>query len=331
MAADLPHRSVPRYPSLVEIRHLRYFIAVAELRNFTKAAQACFVAQSALSQQIGRLEREAGAPLFTRGKRGAELTPAGQVLLPHARRLVTDEAWARAEMRSYLGLEKGRLTIGFIQTSASGVDLAQVVGEFYRGHPGIELRVVNQTSAEMVDGVRTGALDLAVVGVGPDELPDGLDSRPLAVDPLVGVASGSLADGLTGPVAVAGLVARGPLIQFAPGTGLRRHVDAALVRAGVTAPAGIELAQAADMLEFAALGLGVTIVPRTLAVTAAEPAAAGRGERYAVLGLTDPLAVHPVTLVFDAPRLSVAAREFIDLLGRRADEPSISRTDHYQR
>jgi DNA-binding transcriptional LysR family regulator len=317
----------------MEIRHLRYFIAVAELRNFTRAAQACFVAQSALSQQIGRLEREVGAPLFTRGKRGAALTPAGQVLLPHARRLVTDEAWARAEMRSYLGLEKGRLTIGLIQTSASGVDLAQAVGAFYRGHPGIELRVVNQTSAQMIDGVRAGALDLAVVGVGPDELPDGLDSRLLAVDPLVGVAAGSLADGLTGPAGVAELAARGPLIQFAPGTGLRRHVDAALVRAGVTAAAGIELAQAADMLEFAALGLGVTIVPRTLAVGAARPPAAaaagpagppgeppaGPARPYTVLGLTDPLAVHPVTLVFDAPRLSVAAREFIDLLSHWAN------------
>src|SRR6201989_1631560 len=103
----------------MEIRHLRYFIAVAELRNFTKAAEASFVAQSALSQQISRLEHELGAQLFVRGKRGAELTPAGQLLLPHAKRLVADEAWARAEMRSYLGLEKGRLTVGLIQSMSS--------------------------------------------------------------------------------------------------------------------------------------------------------------------------------------------------------------------
>src|ERR1700760_4580694 len=126
----------------MEIRHLRYFIAVAELRNFTKAAEASFVAQSALSQQVGRLEHEVGAPLFTRGRRGAELTPAGELLLPHARRLVADEAWARAELRSYLGLEQGRLSIGVIQTSASAVDVAGLTARFYRGHPGIELRVV---------------------------------------------------------------------------------------------------------------------------------------------------------------------------------------------
>jgi DNA-binding transcriptional LysR family regulator len=299
----------------VEIRHLRYFIAVAELRNFTKAAEASFVAQSALSQQISRLEHELGALLFTRGKRGANLTPAGELLLPHARRLVADEAWARAEMRSYLGLEKGRLTIGLIQTSASGVDVVGAVAEFSQRHPGIELRIVSQTTAEMVEGVRRGPLDLAVVGIGPDELPDSLQSRQLAVDPLVGVVSEKLADGLAGPVSVADLLGQGRLIQFTAGTGIRRHVDAAVRRAGLEVPSPFELAQASDLLVFAALGLGVTIVPRTLAVTSAARLAEA-GQRYVVLGLTDPLAVHPVTVVFEPSRLSVPAREFVDLLLR---------------
>jgi DNA-binding transcriptional LysR family regulator/uncharacterized membrane protein YoaK (UPF0700 family) len=299
----------------MEIRHLRYFIAVAELRNFTKAAEASFVAQSALSQQISRLEHELGAPLFVRGRRGAELTPAGQLLLPHARRLVADEAWARAEMRSYLGLEKGRLTIGLIQTSASGVDVVGAVAEFSRRHPGIELHIVNQTTAEMVEGVRRGPLDLAVVGVGPDELPEGLESRQLAVDQLVGVVSRKLADGLVGPVSVADLLGRGRLIQFAAGTGIRRHVDAALRRAGLEVSAPFELNQASDLLVFAALGLGVTIMPRTLTMTSVAPLAEA-DQPYVVLGLTDPLAVHPVTVIFEPSRLSVSAQEFVDLLIR---------------
>jgi DNA-binding transcriptional LysR family regulator len=299
----------------VEIRHLRYFIAVAELRNFTKAAEASFVAQSALSQQISRLEQELGAPLFVRGRQGARLTPAGELLLPHARRLVADEAWARAEMRSYLGLEKGRLTIGMIQTStsASGVDVVGGIAEFSRRHPGIELHIVNQPTAEMVEGVRRGPLDLAIVAIGPDELPDSLESRQLAVDPLVGVASEKLADGLVGPVSVADLLGRGQLIQFAAGTGIRRHVEEAVRRAGLQVSSTFELTQASDLLVFAALGLGVTIVPRTLTVTSAAQLAEA-GQRYVVLGLTDPLAVHPVTVVFDPSRLSVPAQEFIDLL-----------------
>jgi DNA-binding transcriptional LysR family regulator len=301
----------------VEIRHLRYFIAVAELRNFTRAAEACFVAQSALSQQIARLEHELGAPLFVRGKRGAGLTPAGELLLPHARRLVADEAWARAEMRSYLGLEKGRLHIGLIQTSASAVDVAAVIAEFCRRHPGIELRIVNQGSDEMTEAVHRGTLDLAVVSTGPDEWPDGLRSRPLGIDPLVGVAGGRRADGLASPVGLADLLARGPLIQFAPGTGLRRHVDAALRRAGLEAPASFELTQATDLLRFAVLGLGVTVVPRALTVTAAAQLAVA-GQPYAVLDLTDPLAVFPVTVVYSPARLSVPGREFADLLTEAA-------------
>src|ERR1700728_4500073 len=142
----------------MEIRHLRYFIAVAELRNFTKAAEASFVAQSALSQQISRLEHELGAPLFVRGKRGAQLTPAGELLLPHARRLVADGAWARGLMRSYLVLEKGRVTIGLIQTSASGVDVVGAVGEFCPRHPGIAVRIVDQIAPEMVERARRGPL-----------------------------------------------------------------------------------------------------------------------------------------------------------------------------
>jgi DNA-binding transcriptional LysR family regulator len=302
----------------MEIRHLRYFIAVAELRNFTRAAEASFVAQSALSQQIGRLEQEVGASLFVRGKRGADLTPAGQVLLPHARRLVADEARARAEMRSYLGLEQGRLTVGLIQTSASAVDVVGAVAEFSRHYPGIELRIVNQTTAEMVEGVRRGSLDLAVVGVGPDELPDGLESRLLAVDPLVGVTSEKLARGLAGPVSVADLLGRGRLIQFAAGTGIRKYVDAAVRRAGLEVSSPFELTQVSDMLVFAALGLGVTIVPRTVTVTAAAQLAEA-GQPYVVLGLTDPLAVHRVTVVFETPRMSVSAQAFMEVLLQTAN------------
>src|ERR1700677_3677563 len=168
----------------MEIRHLRYFLAVAELRNFTRAAEASFVAQSALSQQISRLEHEVGAPLFVRGKKGAALTPAGEVLLPHAERLVADEARARAAMRSYLGLEKGKLRIGLIQTSASAADVVRPIAAFSRRYPGIEVHIVDRSSAQMIEDVRRGALDLAVVGMGLDEIPEGLEARQLGVEPL---------------------------------------------------------------------------------------------------------------------------------------------------
>ena len=299
----------------MEIRHLRYFLAVADMRNFRKAAEASFVAQSALSQQIVRLERELGASLFVRDKKAVELTPAGELLLPHARRLVADEARARAEMRSYLGLEKGRLQVGLIQTSASACDVVGPIAEFHARHPGVEIHIVNQTSAEMIEGVQHGSLDLAVVDVGPDELPDGVEGVQVATDPLVGVLSEKAADGLAGPVSVADFLARGQLIQFALGTGIRKHVDAALRRAGVEASSAFEMTQAIDMLKFAVLGLGLAIVPRTLTETAAAEMAQLK-QPYVVLGLTDPQAVHTVTIIFEPGRRSVPARELIDALIR---------------
>lgn len=295
----------------MEIRHLRYFVAVAELRNFTRAAEASFVAQSALSQQISRLEHEVGTPLFVRGNRRVDLTPAGQLLLPRARRLIADERAARAELRSYLGLEKGRLHLGLIQTTASGIDILRPLADFHELHPGIDVHIANHTSEEMVDEIRAGQVDLAVVGLGKDEIPEGIEHFQLATDPLVGVLSEASADGLGDPVSVADLLARGRLIHFSRGTGIRRHVEEALARAGIDALASFEMTQVTDMVRFAAVGLGVTIVPRTLAESADY---ATNGLTCTVVGLNDPEAVHPVSVIYDSARISAAGKEFLTLL-----------------
>ncbi|WP_285596727.1 LysR family transcriptional regulator [Kineosporia sp. NBRC 101731] len=299
----------------MEIRHLRYFLAVADLRNFTRAAEASFVAQSALSQQIGRLEHEIGASLFVRGNRRIELTPAGELLLPHARRLVGGEATARAEMRSYLGLEKGRLRLGLIQTANSVVDTLSPLARFHEVHPEVEIHVSNATSTDMIEAVREGRLDLAVVGLGRHELPDDLEHHQLAVDPLVGVLPTASAAGLSGPIAIVDLLAHGRLIHFVPGTGIRRHVDEALNRAGVNAVPSFEVGQVCDMVRFAAVGLGVAIVPRTLA----ESTDCGiDGLRFSVVGLNDPDALHLVSVIHDSARVSAAGKKFLALLAQNA-------------
>nr|WP_277602103.1 LysR family transcriptional regulator [Nocardioides sp. KC13] len=292
---------------------MRYFVAVAELQNFTRAAERSFVAQSALSQQIGRLEREIGAPLFVRGGRKVELTPAGELLLPHARRLIADERRARLEVRSYLGLEKGHLRLGLIQTALSAVDIAGPVATFHDRHPGIDIQISNRPSWTMVEDVCASELDLAVVAIGPDELPAGLEHRLLATDALVGVACERLVEGLESPISLTDLLARGRMIHFSKGTGMRRHVDEALHRCGVEALSSLELAQASDILRFAALGLGVTVVPQTLA-TYGITAMPDLAVPYRVFGLNDPDAVHPVTAVYDAQRIPASGRAFLDVL-----------------
>jgi DNA-binding transcriptional LysR family regulator len=297
----------------MELRHLRYFVAVADYRNFTRAAEHNFVAQPALSQQIGRLERELGVTLFARDRHAVELTPAGQLLLPHARRILADAEHAQAAVRAYLGLEAGQLHMGLIQTSAAAVDMLAAIGRFHERYPGIEVHVSSQPSAEMTQAVTAGTLDLAVVALAPEDVPAGLEARLLAIDPLVGVVSEGAAGGLTGPVSLAELLARGPLINLTPGTGLRGQVDAALRRAGIEAGSRFELAQAAEMLRFTAAGLGVTIVPRSLAQGAASEAVTSRLP-CRVFELADREAVHPVSVVCQPARLSAAAREFLGML-----------------
>jgi DNA-binding transcriptional LysR family regulator len=295
----------------MELRHLRYFAAVAEHRNFTRAAEHNFVAQPALSQQIGRLERELGTTLFARDKHTVELTPAGQLLLPHAKRILADAEHAQAELRAYLGLEAGQLHIGLIQTNA--MHILHPISRFHERFPAIEVHISNQPSAEMVQAVTARTLDLAVVGVAREDIPAGLEARLLTTYPLVGVVGERAANGLTGPVSLQELLTRGPLINFAPGTGLRRQVDEAMRRAGLETDSRFELSQATDMLRLAAIGLGVTIVPQPVAESPASEVARS-SLPYRVFELTDREAIQPVSVIYHPARLSASAREFLAML-----------------
>src|SRR5262245_970675 len=98
----------------MELRQLAYFVAVAEERNFTRAAQRIPIAQPAISQQIRRLETELGERLFLRGRRATALTPAGQALLPHARAALQATADGREAVAALTGLLTGRLAVGLV-------------------------------------------------------------------------------------------------------------------------------------------------------------------------------------------------------------------------
>src|SRR5215831_17833699 len=99
----------------MELRQLAYFLAIAEERSFTRAAQRIPIAQPAISQQIHRLETELSEQLFVRDRRGIRLTPAGDALLPHARAMLADAEHAREAVAAVTGLHAGRLAVGFVQ------------------------------------------------------------------------------------------------------------------------------------------------------------------------------------------------------------------------
>ena len=162
----------------MELRHLRYFVAVAEAGSLKLAAEAkLHTTQPSLSRQIRDLEHEVGTPLFSRGARGVQLTAAGRVFLDHARRLLraADEA-ARAAGRAARG-ETGRLAIGFI-AQLSYEWLPSVLRSFRKGHPDVEISLTELTPTRQIEELVDRRLDLGIIGLG---LPQPHDELEVAV------------------------------------------------------------------------------------------------------------------------------------------------------
>ena len=147
----------------MELRHLRYFVAVAEELHFGRAAERLRIAQPPLSRQIKDLEREVGTPLFERVPRGVELTPAGQAFLPEARlTLAQAERAQRTAQRAALG-ETGRLRVGFVEAATHSGILPDVLG-FFRVHlPAIGLSLLELDPLRQAEAFRDGRIDLGIL------------------------------------------------------------------------------------------------------------------------------------------------------------------------
>ena len=220
----------------MDLRQLEYFVAVAEELNFTRAAARCHVVQSALSYQIGRLEREHRLPLFERTSRSVRLAPAGDVLLPRARQLLADLDLARSELAALAGVVTGRLRLGMVGSASKAAPMVELtLADFHRRHPAVEITIEDTGSRHMADQVRSGVLDAAFVGLFADQVPADLVHRVLAVEPLVAV--GGADDPLAGRdvVDLTELSGGRPFVEMRQESGLRQQVDAAFDRAGWSA------------------------------------------------------------------------------------------------
>ncbi|MFJ4223495.1 LysR family transcriptional regulator [Microbacterium sp. NPDC089695] len=165
----------------MELRQLRYFMAVADELHFGRAARRLHMSQPPLSVQVGRLEREVGLPLFERSTRRVSLTPAGRHLQERARRILDEVDAVRAEMRDYVDGLAGQLTAGFV-TSANYTVLPEVVRLFRARRDRVALTLLPLTSGEQFDRLRDGSID---VGIVRDEFPDAGSSQPRLVTEVV--------------------------------------------------------------------------------------------------------------------------------------------------
>ena len=249
----------------MELRHLEYFVAVAEELSFTRASRRLHVVQSGVSSAIQGLERELGATLFDRNRHRVTLTEAGLALLPEARAtLAAAQAAADAVAEAAAGL-RGTLSIGTMISTGS-IDVPALLGRFHEQHPAVlvRLRVMPGGSADLAREVASGGLDLALLSL-PGDAPPGLTVRPLAQEPLM------LICGAKHPLANAEAVrldalANETFVDFPVGWGTRAVVDRAFATAGLDRQVSFEVADYTTAAGLVATGLGVAFIPASTAL-----------------------------------------------------------------
>jgi DNA-binding transcriptional LysR family regulator len=245
----------------MELRQLRYLAEVVRQGGFRRAAAALHVAQPAISHQVRRLEEELGVRLVERGRSGAQPTAAGRAFLARAERILAEAEAARADMQAHAGALTGTVRVGAWHSSAP--DVPGLVREFARRHPGVEILLREHTAAVMLDMVRKGDLDVAVV-----ILAEALDLGQVTVEPV-----------LTEPLVVAGepggvLAGRRrvrladlrdePFVMFPPGSAMRGIVEQACAQEGFRPRIAVETMGFTAARALASRGLGVALLPRSL-------------------------------------------------------------------
>ncbi len=245
---------------IMELRQLEYFVAVAEEANFTRAAERTHVAQPAVSAQIARLERELGEPLFDRGRREIRLTAAGQAVLPHARAALAAILDARTAVAELSDLVRGSVTLGTV--TAHDVDMPGLLTQFHEAHPHVDITLGTANSDELIEGIRTGRLDAAIVSVST-ELPSDLAGVVVTDQPIVAAVGHD--DRWSGrrQARLAELADR-PVIALPVGTGIRHQFDRACADLGVDVHVAFEASTPHALADLAARGLGVAVLPRSL-------------------------------------------------------------------
>ncbi len=241
----------------MEIRHLVYFLAVAERLNFSRAAEDLHVAQPAISQQIQALERELGMPLFERLGRRVTLTDAGKALLPHARQILAAVETARNEIRERGTLMRGTASLGAPPTVSAHVLPAKLTA-FEQKYPGLEVTLREAGTETLLKFVEEGELDLAIVST--DFLPASIEALPFWEEAYVLAVGAEHPLGDRATVSISELAGE-PFILFPEGYRLREVTLAACRGAGFTPKVALDGGSMQSALQFVAAGLGVALVP----------------------------------------------------------------------
>jgi DNA-binding transcriptional LysR family regulator len=286
----------------IDLKWLRSFVAVAEEASFTKAAYRVHVAQPGVSAQVRRLESELGERLLDRSGRSVRLTEAGSAVLPFARAALDAVANARLAVDELAGLVRGQVTVGMVSGCALPV-LAELLAGFHQQYPGVAITLTEDNSDRLLEMLRDGRLDLALIGSAGTGGSPGISTTVLVDEELVAaVAPGHpLASKETVTVRSLRDV---PLVSLPPGTGVRAALDAACAAAGFEPRIVFEASALPMVVTMAARGLGLAVVPESVATTAGTPV---------IVPITSPQVRSRLELAWNAtPAANPAARVLIE-------------------
>jgi LysR family transcriptional regulator, transcription activator of glutamate synthase operon len=288
----------------MELRQLRYLVALADEQHFTRAAARAHIAQPALSQQIRRLEQEVGLALVERTTRRVTMTEAGWALVARARRILAEVDAASAEMQAFTGVRTGHVMVGTMHTMGP-VDVSLALAVFHQRHPGVELTVREESSEEMAEMLRDDVLDLAFLSVTERMESHGLRLHQLVLEELVVILPHE--HPLAGHRAVRmAELAQEQFISYREGARLRELLAFAGRTAGFEPEVRLESNESERIRRLVARQMGVAILPRS---DAEQP-----GAEVAVATLIEPSLRRDITLACrEGRRLAPAASEFLEL------------------
>jgi LysR family transcriptional activator of glutamate synthase operon len=288
----------------MELGQLRYLVALAEERHFTRAAAREHIAQPALSQQIRRLEEEVGLALVERTTRRVAVTDAGEVLVGRARRILAELEAAHTELQALRGIAIGHVSVGAMHTMGP-VDLSLVLSIFHSRHPAVELTVREESSEDLAEMLRVDELDLAFLSVTERIESHGLGLHQLVREELVAIVAREHSLGKRRRVRMAELEGE-QFISFREGARLRELLTTAGRSAGFEPQVKLESNESQRIRRLVARGMGVAILPRSDAVAP--------GAEVSTLTLTHPSLSRDITLAWrEERRHSPAAAELLEL------------------
>jgi LysR family transcriptional regulator, benzoate and cis,cis-muconate-responsive activator of ben and cat genes len=291
----------------MELRHLRYFIAVGEELSFTRAAERLHIAQPPLSQQIRQLEEELGVTLFERGTRPLRLTEAGQTLLDRSRGLLASLGPIVDEVRRVGRGQLGKLAIGFAG-SAMFLPLPEAIVAFRQDFPGVEITLDEMLASEIADGLRKRRINIGFArpGLASEE---GFAQRVLLQEPYVAALPAGHAFASRGEISL-GELADEPFILYPvqPGPSVTDLIIAACQHSGFSPRIAQEAMHLQTVISLVAAGIGVSLVPWA----AARSNSSRPG--LAFVSLSRPALMAPLTMVRREDDGSPALRRFMTVV-----------------